>query len=157
MAFRQRVTAPSADKLGARFLVARLHDTTIGIWAETVRSVLTPGEVQLGQDLVLLGERYVHTSLARRLGLRECSLTADSRYVLCSRGQARCVVPVDEVIGLMDIRRQDILPLSSLFTGDERLWFRGLFLFQNTMALVVNPDWLVQNVEAGQPGLSLVH
>lgn len=147
MAFRQRVAAPSAEKLGARFLVVQLHDTIFAIWADTVRGVLPPADVRPDASVVLLGESYGHTQLAARLHLREGSITADSRYVLCARGQARCVVSVDRVLGLTDIRCQDILPIPAMLQGNERLWYRGIFLFQDGLALVLNPDWLLHEVE----------
>ncbi len=148
MAFRQRVTGPSADQLTARFLVARLGESTFGIWADTVRGVFTPADVPSGQEALLLGERYPYTSLAARLGLSEAHPTAASRAVLCGKGQARCVIAVDEVIGLTDVRRVDIMPLPLLFQGRERTWFRGVFLFQDSMALVVNPDWMLNPRES---------
>ena len=154
MAFRQRVAAPSAEKLGARFLVVALQETILAIWAETVRGVLTPAEIRPDSSVVLLGESYEHTQLAARLRLREGSVTADSRYVLCARGQTRGVVSVDRVLGLTDIRRQDILPLPSMLQGDERLWYRGIFLFQDGMALVLNPDWLLHEAESSHPVLA---
>lgn len=148
MAFRQRVTGPSADQLTARFLVARVGESTIGIWADTVRGVLTPAEVPCGQDVLLLGERYAHTGLAVRLGLIETQMTSTARTVLCAKGQARCSITVDDVIGLTDVRRVDVMPLPLLFQGRERTWFRGLFLFQDSMALVVNPDWMLNPLES---------
>lgn len=154
MAFRQRVTAPEVDKLGARFLVVQLQATTLAVLADSIRGVLKPEEVRGGEDVVLLGESYRHTSLPQRLKMQERPKTADTRLVLCSRGQGRCVVAVDRVLGLTDIRREDILPLSPLFVGDERLWFRGVFLFQESMALVVNQDWLVHDLDASASALS---
>ena len=147
MAFRQRVAAPSADQLGARFLVVQLRGTTLGIWADTVRGVLTPADVQENVGVVLLGESYPHTRLASRLHLGEATLTTESRFILCGRGQARCVVSVERVLGLTDIRRQDILPLPAMFQGQERHWYRGVFLFQSGLAVVLNPDWLLHETE----------
>ncbi|GKS58767.1 hypothetical protein YTPLAS18_22940 [Nitrospira sp.] len=155
MAFRQRVAAPSAEKLGARFLVVQLQSTILAIWAETVRGVLTTADVQPGSSVVLLGESYEHSQLAARLHLREQGVTVDSRYVLCAHGQARCVVPVDRVLGLTDIRRQDILPLPAMLQGNERLWYRGIFLFQDGLALVLNPDWLLHEAESASQVVAL--
>lgn len=154
MAFRQRVTGPSADQLTARFLVARLGESTVGIWADTVRGVFAPAEVPNGQDAWLLGERYAHTSLAVRLGLIEAHPTPASRTVLCAKGQVRCSITVDEVVGLTDVRRVDIVPLPPLFQGRERTWFRGLFLFQDSMALVVNPNWMLNPLDSEEAVLA---
>ncbi len=154
MAFRQRVSTPSPDQLHARFLLVGLHDTILAIWADTVRGVLTPAEVPRDRSVVLLGEAYEETNLAVRLGLRDVRPTAEARFVLCSRGQARCVVSVERVLGLTDVRGQDILPLPSMMVGKERLWFRGVFLFREGMALVLNPDWLVQQAKSATSALA---
>jgi chemotaxis signal transduction protein len=150
MAFRQRVTAPTADAQTARFLVVRLHRTYLAIWAESVRGVFTERECDVEQEIVLLGERYTPMSLAARFRLPEPLHTPDTRTVLCSRDRWRCATSVDQVIGLTDIRREHILPLPRLFSGEERVWFRGLFLFQDAIALLVNPDWLVQEDQASR-------
>jgi hypothetical protein len=65
------------------------------------------------------------------------------REVLCGLQVAEQVVLVDDVIGLTEIHKEQIRPLPLQFTGSERLWFAGLFLFQDTVALMVNPEWLL--------------
>lgn len=150
MAFRQRVTTPTADSHTARFLVVRLHRTYLAIWAESVRGVFTERECDPKREIVLLGERYAPMNLAMRFRLPDPRPTPETRIVLCSRDRWRCASPVDQVIGLTDIRREHILPLPRLFSGEERMWFRGLFLFQEAVALLVNPDWLVQEDQTGR-------
>lgn len=148
MAFRQRVTGPSADTLMVRFLVVQVQDATLAVWADSVRGVLTAEDVGAKHDIMLLGETYRMTGLARRLGLAQEQLTAHTRFVLCHRGQGRCMIAVDRVLGLTDIRRDAIQPLSPLFSGEERVWLRGLFLYDEGMAAVVNPDWMVHDPES---------
>lgn len=150
MAFRQRVTTPTADSHTARFLVVRLHRTYLAIWAESVRGVFTERECDPKRDIVLLGEHYTPMNLAARFRLPDPRPTPETRIVLCSRDRWRCASPVDQVIGLTDIRREHILPLPRLFSGEERLWFRGLFLFQEAVALLVNLDWFVQEDQTGR-------
>lgn len=150
MAFRQRVTAPTVDSYSARVLVVRLHHTYLAILAESVRGVLSEREFDAKQDIVLLGERYPPMSLAARFRLPEPQRTPETRTVLCSRDRWRCASSVDQVIGLTDLRREHILPLPRLFGGEERMWFRGLFLFQEVVALLINPDWLVHEDQAGR-------
>jgi hypothetical protein len=63
--------------------------------------------------------------------------------VLCGLQSVQQAVLVDEVLGLTQVARMDIRALPAQFTGSERLWFSGLCLFQSTVALVVNPEWLL--------------
>jgi hypothetical protein len=68
---------------------------------------------------------------------------APARVVLCGLQSLQQAVLVDEVLGLTQVARMDIRALPAQFTGAEQLWFSGLFLFQSTVALVVNPEWLL--------------
>jgi hypothetical protein len=52
-------------------------------------------------------------------------------------------VVVDQVQGLMEVEAQHVRPLPPHFRRDERKWFAGFFLFQTTVALVVDPEWLL--------------
>ncbi|MEX5214888.1 MAG: chemotaxis protein CheW [Nitrospiraceae bacterium] len=144
MAFRQRVAADTVASQTARFLLVRLHRTYLAIWAESVRGVFTEREFDARQEIVLLGERYAPMNLAARFRLPDPGRTSDTRTVLYSRDRWGCASSVDQVLGLIDIRREHILPLPRLFSGEERTWFRGLILFQDSVALLINPDWLVQ-------------
>ncbi|MFO0773768.1 MAG: chemotaxis protein CheW [Nitrospiraceae bacterium] len=153
MAFRQRVTGPVGGSVTARFLVTQINDTSLALWADTVRGVLTPNEMGAAQEVTLLGDTYRATDMARRLGLLRLPTSVETRFVLCQRGQGRCVVSVDRVIGLMDIRRDRIQQMSPLFAGAERVWLRGVFVYDERMAVVINPDWLVHDLEATTPVL----
>jgi hypothetical protein len=68
---------------------------------------------------------------------------APAREVLCGHQVPQQAVLVDEVIGLTEVSKEQIRPLPAHFTGPERVWFSGLFLFRDTVALVVNPEWLL--------------
>jgi hypothetical protein len=50
---------------------------------------------------------------------------------------------VDRTLGLEDVDLQRITPLPPHFAGVEQSWFTGLFLFRDTVALLINPGWLL--------------
>jgi hypothetical protein len=65
------------------------------------------------------------------------------REVLCGYEVAEQAVLVDDIIGLAEITKEQVRPLPCHFTGAERHWFAGLLLFRDTIALMLNPDWLL--------------
>jgi hypothetical protein len=69
------------------------------------------------------------------------------REVLCGYQTAQQAVLVDEIIGLTEVSKDQIRPLPAQFTGPERRWFSGLFLFRDTVALLINPEWLLVQAE----------
>jgi CheW-like protein len=66
------------------------------------------------------------------------------RIVFCGAQNPEQAILVDEVIGLTDVGKDQLRPLPAQFVGPERIWFSGLFLFRETIALITNPDWLLQ-------------
>src|SRR5919197_3029253 len=63
--------------------------------------------------------------------------------VLCGRETVQEAVLVDEVLGLTDVPLEQVRPLPAQFGGSERVWFAAQFLFQNTVALLVDMEWLL--------------
>jgi hypothetical protein len=69
--------------------------------------------------------------------------TPKTLLLLCGyRGQHRGFT-VDRVLGLTEVAPRQIRPLPPHFACEERTWFNGFFLFRDTIALLVNPDWLL--------------
>lgn len=66
------------------------------------------------------------------------------RIVFCGVQNPEQAILVDEVIGLTDVGKDQLRALPAQFVGPERIWFSGLFLFRETVALIANPDWLLQ-------------
>jgi hypothetical protein len=83
------------------------------------------------------------TDLAARLGLPPSAATPDARIILCGEHRAKQAWQVDRAVGLTDVDLQRITPLPPHFAGVEQSWFTGLFLFRETVALLLNPGWLL--------------
>jgi hypothetical protein len=63
--------------------------------------------------------------------------------VYCGLQSPEQAILVDEVIGLTDVATEQVRPLPAQFIGPERMWFSGVFLFRDTVALVANGEWLL--------------
>ena len=126
-----------------RFLVVTCAETYFALPADIVRGLMTLEEVGTGEAVTALGVAYPLRDLAGRFGLPEVSFSSESRTILCTAGNFHKGFRVNQVLGLTDVDNERIRPLPLHFSGPERKWFTGLFLFRETVALLVNPSWLV--------------
>lgn len=143
MSLRSRTdkVAPALDTM--QVLVVACGKTYLAIPGAIVRGVVEFGEAVEARIVSLFGERCRVTDLAARLGLAPVLLTPDMRIILCGEQRARQAWRVDRTLGLEDVDMQRITPLPPHFAGVEQSWFTGLFLFRDTVALLINPGWLL--------------
>jgi chemotaxis signal transduction protein len=125
------------------FLIVGCGTTHFAIPADAVRSVIRPDEGNLTALLSGLGVTAPPTHLAEQFGLTGSYLSPDARIVVCRRQAGHFAFRVDRVLGLHEIDAAKIKPLLPHFTGSERQWIVGMFLFQQTVALIVNTQWLL--------------
>lgn len=134
-------------------LMVRCGSTYLGVPADLSQGVLEPDNLGSEGAVSALGVTYPLTDLAGRLGLSASSDSPGTRIILCARGAAQNAIRVDELLGLMDIEQRRIRSLPLHFTGPERNWFAGLFVFHDRIALLINPAWLLgDEANAGLPG-----
>ncbi len=143
MSLRGR-TDKIAPSLGTmQVLVVACGKTYLAIPGAVVRGVVEFGEAVEARIVSLFGETCRVTDLAARLGLPPAVLTPDMRIILCGEHRARQAWRVDRTLGLEDVDMQRITPLPPHFAGVEQSWFTGLFLFRDTVALLINSGWLL--------------
>ena len=126
----------------ASFLVVTCGETPFALSAGTIRGIVKPGDGGIADVLAALGVRTPVIDLAERWGFSS-TLSSDAGIVVCGLEQTHRAFLVGAVVGLEDIDPSNILPLLPHFTGPERTWFSGMFLFRETVALIVDPRWLL--------------
>ncbi len=122
-----------------QILVVACGGTYLGIPAEVIRGIARPEHAHTSIE-----GGHPPVDLASRFGLVGSSLSPESRVLLCGTRVAQGALRVDHVMGLTKADELDIRPLPRHFTGRERQWFRGLFLFQDTVAMLVDAGWLLE-------------
>ncbi len=123
--------------------------TTIGgrylaFEAEHSQGVLTSQDGDFLHDPVVKGISYPVVDLAVRLnlgGVRQWDVTEG---VLLADGKSRCCVRVQKVHGILEAGRSQVLPLPAQFRGPERGWYRGMTLFDHSVALILNTAWVLE-------------
>lgn len=126
-----------------RFLVVMCAETCVALPADIVHGLMTLEEAGPAEAVTTLGVTYPLRDMAAHFGLPPVSSAPESRSILCTMGNFHKGFRVSQVLGLADVDNARIRPLPPHFGGPERKWFAGLFLFQETVALMVNPGWLL--------------
>jgi hypothetical protein len=140
--------------LTERLLVVTSGPMTVALIAPLIEDILPPEESDATVVVTDQEVTYHVSDLANRLGQVPATNAPDARVVLCGYGDRHRGFRVDRLLGPTDVDPRHIHPLPPHFTGEERAWFKGFFLFRNTIALLVNPDWLFDhdaNADAAGP------
>jgi chemotaxis signal transduction protein len=91
------------------------------------------------------GITYPITNLALRLRIPEGRPCPGTRLVLYGSGTAVCAFIVDEIVALLETNPRTVRSLPAQFSGEERTRLSGLFLYGDTVVLMVNPSWLLES------------
>lgn len=143
MSLRGRTAGATVLVAEAQFLVVVSGGVPVAIPSDLVRGILQPEDSPREQTITWLGVAYPLTDLADRFGWPRAAWTAETRAILCGLGERMLALSVDQVLGLTDVDRRQIKPLPPHFSGPEREWITGLFLFRESVALVPDPAWLI--------------
>ena len=116
----------------------------LAVPSDIVRGILEPDQAGPGPTIYAYGVAFPTTDLAEHLGLWRPASPPEARILLCERQHLRRAIHVDKVVSLTDVPQRGIQPLPAQFSGPEREWFAGLFVFEDRIVLLMNPVWLLQ-------------
>ncbi len=137
-----------------RYLIVSIDGQRFALSADLIQGLLTPEESRSGETFAVQGRDYAPLNLAARLGLAEAGDGPESRMVLVARAGIRACIRVAQVHGLVEFDRTRVLPLPCQFRGDERTWYSGLILFEDSVAVGLHADWLIEGVAQAQGALT---
>ena len=135
----------------ASFLVIRLGLTYLALPATGVRGVLTQEEAGHERTVTAAESMYRPVDLAQQLSIVADLSGIEMRTVLYSAGGFLGAICVEQVVGLIDVERNECLPLPPQFRGDERNWFGGMMLYQDQLVLILNPSWVLGELSSAEP------
>ncbi|MEO5864567.1 MAG: chemotaxis protein CheW [Nitrospiraceae bacterium] len=141
MSLRGRHNSANMPVERVSFLVVRLGGSYFALPAAGVRGLLTQAEAGYEQAVTAVGTVYQPVDLVQRLSVAADLSSPDMRMVLYSTGLIQGAIRVEQVVGLVEVARQDCLPLPLQFQGDERSWFEGMTLYMDLLVLILNPLW----------------
>lgn len=156
MSLRGQTKSVAGAGATERMLVVTSGPINLAISATAVEGILPPEEVGVTGPVSTREITYSITDLARRLGHASAATATDPRIILCGSCGRHRGFRVDQVLGLTEVDIRHLRPLPPHFAGEERTWFKGYFLYQEGVALWVNPDWLVGPDPGGESPEPLV-
>lgn len=139
----------SSSALPSRLLIVSIGGRYLAFDAEPVQGILTIGERASLQDPVEEGIVYREVDLVARLSLSDDECRQKATAVLLAEQGIRGSVRVEQVHGLLEIPRSLVLALPAQFRGPEQWWYRGMILFEGSVAMVLNTTWVLEEQPAG--------
>jgi hypothetical protein len=133
----------------SRYLIVACGDLHLALPEAVIRRVLSAEEV-VDRPADPAPERSSITALAARFEQPAPPETAETRVIEVGRSAAQQAFLVEKVLGFADLRSDLRRPLPRHFRAAERRWFAGLFLFRDTIALILNPQWLLEEESDGE-------
>jgi len=143
MSLRGHFKAAATDVQAVSLLVVRYGTRYCALPSDEVRGVLTKEQAGHGDTVNWVGITYQRVDLAAQLSTQLDAASLDLRIVLFSNGRSHGAIHVDEVMGLIDVDRQDCMALPPHFRCDERSWITGMIAYRNDLAIVLNPEWVL--------------
>lgn len=127
----------------ASLLVVRFGKQWCALPSQGVRGVLTHQEAGRAGRVTFVGVTYQDVDLAGRLSIALDLSNPDMRVVLYSNGQTNGAVRVEEVIGMIEVEREECRPLPSHFQHEERTWISGTTIYRDRLVLILSPEWVL--------------
>lgn len=137
------MTGTSSPASPSRFLIVTLDGRYLALDAESIGGLLTLEEAGHVTHPTLQGMECRAVDLADRLSVSHDRNEADTRIILLSEHGVRGSIRVTTVEGFLELQPSEILPLPMQFRGPERHWYRGMILFEKSIALILNPTWVL--------------
>ncbi len=150
MTLRGRVHTVTPGAKMLEFLMVVCGDTHFALQADVVRSVIRPEEGDVESLLSTFGVTTSPAHLSEHFGLTGSYLSPESRILVCGMQSTHVAFQVDRVLGLHETESTNIKPLPPHFIGPERQWIAGMFLIQQTVALILQTHWLLSDDRGGR-------
>jgi CheW-like domain len=155
MSLRGRKIGPTTQAPTSRFLVVTLDARIMALDANAVRGLLTSAEAGQSDLVTVQGVSFRAVDLAGRLSLSPGVDGRETRTVLLSSEKRHGSIRVDRVLGLIEVDQTRVLPLPRQFQGEEQHWYRGMIVFEDTVAVVLHTAWVLEGLTAGLDGAGL--
>lgn len=135
-------SAPATSSL-RHFIIATIGRRYLAFEAGFSKALLTVQEVERGENPELRGVVDRTVDLIMQLNLTDVPIRPETPVVILADQGIQCSIRVSHIHGRVEIQSSQILPLPAHFTSVERQWYRGLILIEHSIALILNPAWLL--------------
>jgi chemotaxis protein histidine kinase CheA len=149
MSIQEQRTGNPSLVMPARFLMVTMGGRHLAFDADSIRGVLTLEEAGYGEDPTIQGMVYRSVDLASRLRLTGDQTSMTTRLILLAERNMCGSIRVAQMHGILELHPSQVLPLPAQFRGPERGWYRGMILFDQSVAVVLNTTWVLEALGGG--------
>lgn len=139
---KQGAPAPVASS-SLRFIIVAIGRRYLAFEAGCIKGVLTVEELECGKNPAVRGAVDRTVDLMMQLNLADVPALPNTPVILLADQGIQCSMRVSHIHGRLEIQPSQILPLPAQFSSVERHWYRGMILFDKTIALILNPTWVL--------------
>lgn len=143
MSLRGGIAIEGKKDQETQVLITKFGETCFAFPVDIIRGTVPRTEDHSAQSVSAYDMEFPFVDLSSRSGFSSATNPRDPRTILCMLGDLRGAIPVDAVLGLIKLKQTDMRPLPRHFSGPERGWFPSFFLYQDSVALLINPKWVL--------------
>lgn len=147
----QGAPTPAASSLQS-FIIVTIGRRYLAFEAGCIKGVLTVEELDCGEDPAIQRAVDRTVDLIMQLNLADVPACPNTPVVLLADQGIQCSIRVSQIPGRLEIQPSQILPLPAQFNGVERHWYRGVILFEKSIALILNPIWVLRGHAGSNAG-----
>ncbi len=136
------VSAPTTSSL-RHFIIVTIGRRYLAFDVGFTKELLTVQEFERSENPELRGVVDRTVDLIMQLNLTDVPIRPETPVVVLADQGIQCRIRVSHIHGRLEIEPSQILPLPAQFSSVERQWYRGMILFDRSIALILNPTWVL--------------
>lgn len=138
----QGASAPATSSL-RHFIIVTIGRRYLAFEAGFTKALLTVQELERSENPGRRGVVDRTVDLIMQLNLTDVPIRPETPVVMLADQGIQCSIRVSHIHGRVEVQPSQILPLPAQFSNVERQWYRGMILFEKSIALILNPTWVL--------------
>jgi len=141
------IQEPGASALATsslrHFIIVTIGRRYLAFEAGSIKELLTVQELERSEKPELRGVVDRTVDLIMQLNLTDVPIRPETPVVILADQGIQSSIRVSHIHGRLEIQPSQILPLPAQFSSVERQWYQGMILFDQSIALILNPTWVL--------------
>ncbi|MBK9306503.1 MAG: chemotaxis protein CheW [Nitrospira sp.] len=125
------------------FIIVTIGRRYLAFEAGSIRELLTVQELECSEKPGIREVVDRTVDLIMQLNLTDVPIRPETPVVILTDQGSHCTIRVSHIHGQLEVQPSQILPLPTQFSSVERQWYRGMILFEQSIALILNPTWVL--------------
>lgn len=126
------------------FIIVTIGRRYLAFEAGSTKELLTVQELEHSENPEIRRVVDKTVYLIMQLNLTDVPIRPETPVVILADQGIQCSLRVSHIHGRLEIHPSQILPLPAQFRSVERQWYRGMILFEQSVAFILNPTWVLE-------------